>query len=149
MIVLKRTNSEDIDFINLVAELDEYLKRVDGDDHSFYDQFNKIDTIKYALVVYQDKKPIGCGAIKKYSSDSMEVKRMYVCPNGRSKGIGSKILKGLESWTKELSYTKCILETGEKQMEAIQLYLKNKYKKVSNYGQYRGVENSICFEKQV
>ncbi len=53
----------------------------------------------------------------------------------------------LEFWATEMSYEKCVLETGKRQPEAIALYAKNGYKVMRNYGQYAGIENSICFEK--
>jgi putative acetyltransferase len=53
----------------------------------------------------------------------------------------------LETWASELSFEKCILETGKRQPEAIRLYEKNGYKRIPNYGQYAQIENSVCFEK--
>ena len=149
MIALKKTNSTNIDFINLVKNLDAYLKVKDGDDHSFYNQFNDIDMLKYVIVAYHNDIPVGCGAIKKLSSETMEIKRMYVSPKGRGNGIGTKILLALESWAKELKYTKCILETGIVLSEAVALYKKNEYQIIQNYGQYKGIKNSICFEKHL
>ncbi len=147
MIQLLRTNSENIDFINLVKFLDSDLAIRDGEDHSFYAQFNKLDNIKHALVVYQNHNPVGCGAIKQFEPDTMEVKRMFTFPEFRGQGIATKILLELEKWAKELGYKKCVLETGKRQLEAIQLYTKNGYKTIPNYGPYTNVENSICFEK--
>lgn len=72
---------------------------------------------------------------------------MYVPVHKRGKGIASLILKELEVWCRELNCTKCILETGKKQQEAIKLYEKNHYKIIPNYGQYQKIENSVCFEK--
>lgn len=146
---LIRTNSDNHDFIELVKQLDKELAERDGTDHSFYSQFNKIDKIKYAVVAYENNKPIGCGAIKEFSSDAMEIKRMYTLPQYRGKGIAGKILNELEKWAVELSYKKCVLETGKRQPEAIALYKKNGYKIILNYGQYIGIENSICFEKEI
>jgi putative acetyltransferase len=147
MIHCIRTNSENEDFRMLVRELDADLSIRDGDDHSFYSQFNKIDKIKYAIVAYAGNEPVGCGAIKEYSPDSMEVKRMYVLPEKRGNNIGSIILKELEQWAGELKYKKCLLETGKRQPEAIALYKKNQYRIIPNFGQYENVENSVCFEK--
>jgi len=149
MITLKRTDSTNIDFINLVQHLDAYLKVKDGDDHSFYNQFNNIDRLKHVIIAYNNNIPIGCGAIKKFNSETMEIKRMYVSPKERGNGIGTKILCALESWAKELKYTKCILETGIVLSEAVVLYKKNEYQIIQNYGQYTGIKNSICFEKQL
>jgi len=147
--ITKRTNSGDNDFRQLVAELDADLKIRDGEEHIFYAQFNKIDKIKQVIVAYVQDKPVGCGAIKVYSGDTMEVKRMFVQPGERGKGVASGILSELESWSRELGYKKCLLETGQKQPEAIRMYKKNKYTVIPNYGQYKNIENSICFEKEL
>jgi putative acetyltransferase len=149
MINVVRTDSDNQDFIHLVKHLDADLAERDGDDHSFYAQFNKINKIKYAVVAYENSKPVGCGAIKEYTPNTMEIKRMYTLPESRGKGIASKVLTELETWAAELSYEKCILETGKKQPEAIALYKKNGYKPIPNYGQYAGIKNSVCFEKEI
>jgi GNAT superfamily N-acetyltransferase len=149
MIKLVRTNSENLSFIALVKLLDEDLAIVDGKDHAFYSQFNKIDNIRYVIVAYEDDQAAGCGAIKEFGQDTMEVKRMYVSPQNRKKGIASMILNELEKWASELSARKCILETGKRQYEAVGLYKKSGYQLIPNYGQYAEVENSLCFEKQL
>jgi len=114
MISVIRTTSDNGDFIALVKLLDADLAKRDGDEHSFYDQFNKIDKIKHALVAYEDEQPVSCGAIKEYSKDSTEVKRMYTLPAYRGKGIAGMVLKELERWANELGYESCVLETGKK-----------------------------------
>ena len=148
-IKLIRTDSSNQDFIDLVKLLDADLAIRDGEDHSFYNQFNSIDQIKYALVSFENNRPVGCGAIKKFSTKAMEVKRMFISQDSRGKGFASLILAELENWALELGFEKCILETGKMQPEAIALYGKNGYCKISNYGQYAGVENSLCFEKNL
>ncbi len=146
-ILLHRTDSNNPDFQQLVRQLDADLGIRDGKDHSFYAQFNKIDSIKYAVVAYDQEKAIGCGAVKQFDEHTMEVKRMFVPPERRGQGIASLVLKELEDWCRELNFQKCILETGKKQPEAIKLYQKNNYRIIPNFAQYIGVENSICFEK--
>ncbi len=147
MIELIRTNSENKDFISMVPFLDKELAVRDGDEHDFYHQYNGIDTIKYVVVAYENGIPLGCGAIKEYDFEVMEIKRMFTKLESRGKGIASKVLLELEKWAKELSFKKCILETGVKQLEAIALYGKQAYKLIPNYGQYTEAENSRCFEK--
>jgi len=145
---LLRTDSNNADFIALVKHLDADLAIRDGDDHPFYDQFNKIDSIKHTVVAYdENRRAVGCGAIKQFETGTMEVKRMFVPVEQRGKGIAKEILSELEIWAKELGNRKCILETGIKQPEAISLYKKSGYNFMDNYGQYEGVENSVCFEK--
>ena len=74
---------------------------------------------------------------------------MYTLPGSRGKGIATAILKELENWAFELGYAKCVLETGKRQPEAIALYEKSGYKRIPNYGKYAGVENSVCYEKNI
>jgi putative acetyltransferase len=144
-----RTDSENKDFIALVKLLDAELAELDGDEHVFYAQLNKTDKIKQVIVAYENDRPISCGAIREYSPTITEVKRMYTLPENRGKGIATKVLNELEKWASELSYQKCILETGWRQPDAIRLYEKNGYKRISNYGKYAGIENSVCFEKEI
>lgn len=145
----KRTNSVNEDFRTLVAFLDKDLQIRDGEEHSFYNQFNKIDNIGNVIVCYSNSKPIGCGAFKKYDEVKIEIKRMFVLPEFRAQGIGLDILKQLELWAAELHYPECILETGKKQPEAISLYKKAGYTIIENYGQYENVENSVCMTKMI
>lgn len=149
MITFLRTDSKNNDFISLVKELDAFLAVTDGDDHSFYDQYNKLDNIKYVIVAYIDDIPVACGAIKQFNTTTMEVKRMFTSEKSRGKGLASKVLKELEKWALELSFERCILETGIRQVEAVQLYKKNNYTLIENYGQYAGIEESLCFEKKL
>lgn len=149
MITLLRTTSQNNDFITLVKRLDADLAVRDGDDHAFYAQFNKIDTINHVVVAYSNNKPVACGAFKPYNKTTVEIKRMYTCEESRGKGIASKVLEELEHWAVQLSYKTCILETGIKQPEAIKLYEKNNYLIIPNYGQYANVSDSKCFEKHL
>ncbi|MGI9550833.1 MAG: GNAT family N-acetyltransferase [Aurantibacter sp.] len=144
-----RTDAANQDFIDLVKTLDADLAQRDGADHSFYDQFNKIHNIGHALVLYNNDLPVACGAIKQLEPNTMEVKRMYTLPEFRGRGLASKTLAELENWARELGYHKCVLETGRRQPEAIALYKKKGYKIIPNYGQYIGIENSVCFEKHL
>ncbi|SFS87764.1 GNAT family N-acetyltransferase [Sphingobacterium wenxiniae] len=147
MTTLNRTNSGNIDFQNLVLELDKDLAKKNGETNDFFVQYNKIDLIKNVVVALNDNLPIGCGAIKEYDKSTMEIKRMYVPIEMRGKGIAVAVLNDLENWARELGYKRCVLETGNKMLEAIGLYKKSGYKIIKNYGQYENVASSICFEK--
>jgi len=102
MIRIIRTSSENPDFIELVKKLDLDLAERDGSEHAFYAQYNKIDKIKYAVVAYEDERPVGCGAIREYEPNVMEVKRMYTSPESRGHGIATLVLNELEDWATEL-----------------------------------------------
>ena len=149
MTILIRTDSDNADFRELVVLLDRELQIRDGDEHSFYAQFNKIDKIRHVVVAYEDEKAVGCGAFKEYTDEAAEIKRMYVRPERRGRGIAGMILSELEMWAKELNFSECVLETGLKQPEAISLYQKSGYRIIPNYGQYAGVANSVCLRKLI
>jgi GNAT superfamily N-acetyltransferase len=149
MTTFQRTDSNNTDFQDLVKLLDADLAIRDGAEHAFYDQYNKIVNIKHAVVCYLDEQPIGCGAFKEYDDKKVEIKRMYVKPAFRGKGIGLYILKELELWAAELNYPTTLLETGKKQPEAIRLYEKAGYTRIKNFGQYENVDNSVCMSKDI
>lgn len=142
-----RTDSTSQDFHELVSHLDRYLSGVNGDADDFFVQYNKIDQLKYVVVVYQDGLATACGAIKPYDDHTMEIKRMYVRQESRGQGIASAALAELEQWALELGYSRCILETADSMVDAVGLYQKAGYKRIEKYGQYADVETSVCFER--
>ncbi|MCY1660285.1 MULTISPECIES: GNAT family N-acetyltransferase [Chryseobacterium] len=144
---IKRTDSSNKDFQNLVQLLDADLAIRNGEDHAFYDQFNKIDAIKNCIVIYVDEIPAACGAFKKFDEKTVEIKRMYTNPDFRKKGLATTIVKELEFWAKELNYTKAVLESSLEQNEALSVYEKSGYTRIPNYGQYIGIDKSVCYEK--
>ncbi len=144
---IQRTDSSSKDFKDLVKLLDADLAIRNGEDQEFYIQFNNIDMIKNCIVVYVDEIPAACGAFKKFEDDTVEIKRMYTHPDFRRKGLATAIVKELEEWAKELNYKKAVLETSLEQNEALSVYEKSGYTRIPNYGQYIGIEKSVCYEK--
>lgn len=147
MQTLTQTTSSNPDFQNLVTLLDADLKIRDGEDHAFYAQINKTAILKNVILCYLNSATIGCGAFREIDAKTVEIKRMFVSPDFRGKGIASRILLDLELWATELNYSQTILETVINQPEAIALYKKLGYTITENYGQYVGVENSVCMKK--
>jgi putative acetyltransferase len=144
---LIKTNSDNPDFKMLSSLFDEYLVDIDGDERDFFAFYNnvKLDNV---LLVYQDQIPVGCGAFKHFENNTAEIKRMFVQPEFRGKGIANLILSEIELWAKKEGYTSFILETSPKLEAAIALYKKTGYVIIPNFGQYIGVENSICMKKE-
>lgn len=147
MIKLIRTTRDDPHFLKLVEALDQELAVVDGEDHAFYSQYNTLGQLGWTVVAYQNGLPVGCGALKKLDTNTVEIKRMFVDQHSRSEGVASQILHELEQWARELGFTTCVLETGKRLPAAVNLYQKRGYQPTENYGQYIGVENSLCFKK--
>ena len=146
MQTLSRTTSKNQDFQKLTALFDEYLIDIDGDDKDFYAQYNQV-YLENVVICYENNIAVGCGAFKKHQNHTVEIKRMFVLPNHRGKGIANLILKELELWATELENTTIILETSLKLEAAIALYSKSGYFPIENYGQYIGVESSYCMKK--
>lgn len=144
---LIRTNSDNPDFKKLSALFDDYLVDIDGEEKDFFAFYNNVQ-LDQVLVVYENSEVVGCGAFKKFDEHSAEIKRMFVQPNHRNKGIAKSILTELELWAYDLGFTSFVLETSPKLTSAIALYEKTGYQLIPNYGQYVGVENSICMKKE-
>ena len=150
MIKIKRANSDNSDFKKLVKELDEDLGMYYKEEVDFYGELNCIDKIKFVVVAYDENENIvGCGGIKEFSKNEVEIKRMYVPPIYRGKGIAKIVLNELEKWSTELQFEKCILETLKEKSYAIRFYEKNNYIKIPNFGEYVNAKNSVCFEKEL
>jgi len=149
MIKIIRTTATNADFQKMIPQLDKYLSVTDGDDHEFYNQFNKLDTIEHVVLAYKNDLAMSCGAIKELNEDTMEIKRMFTKEEARGNGLATMVLSELESWAKQLGYQRCRLETGINQPEAIALYLKNEYHVIPSYDQYKNMPLSKCFEKKL
>lgn len=145
---LVRTTSDNPDFKMLTQMFDTYLIDIDGDEKDFFAQYNQI-YLQNVIVCYENNIPVGCGAIKAYNAETGEIKRMFVHPEHRKKGVANAVLQELELWAKELRFTSCVLETSFKLENAIALYKKFGYRKIPNYGQYIGVESSVCMQKNI
>jgi putative acetyltransferase len=148
-LLFKKTNAQDLDFKTLIKSLDQDLAITDGEEHGFYNQFNGTVNINHVLVAYENSIALSCGAFKIMDSKVVEIKRMYTVPSYRGKGLAALVLKNLEEWASVEGFKSCVLETGTRQIAAIRLYEKCGYQIIENYGQYKGVINSCCFEKAI
>ena len=147
MITVKRTNSNDKDFQALVARLDEDLWSRYGEMQLEYRKWNVIENLPTVVVVYANDTPVGCGCFKHFEEGTVELKRMFVDPAYRSKGIGAAIIAELEKWAIELGHTEMVLETAIRQQEALHLYRKYGFTDIPRYGQYADKTQSICMKK--
>ena len=148
-LIFVKTNSLNTDFKRLVAKLDKELSIRDGEDHDFYHQFNGIDQLEFVMLAYIGDEAIGCGALKLFATDTIEVKRMYALDNFRGQRIATKLLIELEHWAQELNFKNIVLETGLRNPEAIAVYRRSGYVRIENYEQYAGIEGSVCFGKKL
>lgn len=147
MLTVKRTNGNNEDLRLLVTQLDKFLWSVYNKGMEYYGRFNYVDEDHKAVVVYEEHMAVGCGCLREIDAETTEVKRMFVLPSERNKGVASLVLKELEKWAKELGYKNVILETGGQLTEAVRLYQKHAYEITDNYGPYVGIRESVCMKK--
>lgn len=95
----------------------------------------------------EDGAPLGCGGVARFDETRGELKRMYVVPEARGRGIGRELLVALEAEARALGYQGLVLETGTAQEAAIGLYASFGYAPIPCYGPYAGQAVSRCFEK--
>ena len=99
------------------------------------------------LVVRGDGRAIACGGVCRFDETRAELKRMYVVPDARGRGLGRRLLDELEAHARRLGYAGIVLETGELQTEALGLYVSSGYEPIPGYGAYAARAWSRCCEK--
>lgn len=150
MIKIGRTSPKSTDFHKLVEMLDKDLWTRYPETQQQYETHNKIALDARVILAYEADKAVGCGCFRETDDPGIvEIKRMYVMEEARGKGIAKLILKELEAWALEEGKKGAILETGTRQPEAVSLYSKLGYKKISKYGPYVNLEESICMGKDL
>jgi ribosomal protein S18 acetylase RimI-like enzyme len=133
----------------LVARLDEELNRRYGEVQGQFTAANALADHSTFLVGYVAGRPVACGAFRPMGGPAVEVKRMYVEPEFRGRGIARRLLAELEERARRAGYTLARLETGVAQPEAVRLYESAGYRRIDNYGIYAGNADSACFEKSL
>lgn len=146
---LKRTTSSDKNFHELIEYLDNDLQERYGSTQEDFDRYNIVVNLDTVVIAYENNQAVGCGCFKIIGDDTVELKRMFVETAHRGKGIAIAILKELENWAREIGFDSMVLETGTLQPEAIQLYKKQGYQVIPNYGPYAGNELSVCMNKSL
>ena len=147
-IQIVKTNSENVDFIRLVAALDKSLWERYPNENQDYWENNILEINPNVVLIYRNDKAVACACFKKYDVNTIEIKRMFVSPEARGMGLAQRMLSELELQAQELGYSAAVLETLHKQQEAIGLYQKVGYSIIDNYEPYLGLKDSICMQKK-
>ena len=145
--IIKRTTSTDKDFQWLIQQLDKELWDELNEDQATYDQYNKVPDLNTVVVVYINDQPVASGCFKKYNTDTVEIKRMFVVKEQRGKGLSKVVLSELESWAVESGFKNALLETSIHFIAATTLYKNAGYTIIHNYDQYKDLEESVCMKK--
>lgn len=142
------------DAVALVAEVQqEYVARYGSPDETPVVPEHFVVPEGLFVVGYLDGDPVATGAWRRTTvplagaSRVAEVKRMYVVPRARHRGLARAVLAHLERTAADAGVDGLLLETGTKQPEAIALYASSGYVAVPGYGHYQGSPLSRCFGK--
>jgi len=147
-IALGIPDTDDLIASGLIAELDaDLLSRYPGE------TINGIDVEEFRaaggvfVVAEEGDRVVGCGAFRPYGRDTVEIKRMFVRSTHRGHGIGRAILRRLEDEARQRGFRFAVLETGNRQPEAIAFYESSGYGRIEPFGPYIGSARSVCFRK--
>lgn len=143
-----QTSTSDPRFLELEKLLDAELSDEFPEEIGDYAPYNKFEAPIKTILILSGDTPVACGAFKELS-DQIEIKRMFVHPNHRGKGLSKIVLNALEQWGKSLGFTTAVLETGDKLFKAIQLYTTSGFEIIPNYGPYIGLTRSVCLGKSL
>lgn len=146
-----RTDGRNADFVENCRLLDLDLDRRVGKiiKREKYKKYNGLDEIREAVVVYENGRAIGGGAIRRYDDATAELKRVFVHTEYQGRGIGSRLVFLLMEWAQELGYERMILETGELLAESCAMYKKLGFQVIPNYGPYAAMPESLCMAKDL
>ena len=134
----------------LIAELEAYLAPMYPAESRHGLSVERLIEAKVAFFVLRsDGAPAGCGGVQFFGRKYGELKRIYVRPQFRSRGLSKRIMEHLESYSREHGIPLLRLETGIHQHEAIGLYERLGYTRIDPFGEYRPDPLSIFYEKRI
>jgi putative acetyltransferase len=150
MITLQIEKPDKQAIIELIRQLDEYLESLYPPESN---HLLDIQTLMGENIIFLTAKDgeryVGCGALRLFKGQYAEIKRMYVLPAERGKGIASRLLNELERLALESGLRILRLETGIHQAEALNLYERFGFYKIEPFGEYAADPLSLYFEKYI
>ena len=135
------------DFAMLTGKLDAYYIELVGDVHLRYAPYNLPHLFASRIVVYDRGEAVACGCWKDVDETTAEIKRIYVLPEHRRKGLASRMIAALEQDALSAGKRRIVLETARTTADSEALYLSLGYREIDYYGSPAGAENCRCFEK--
>lgn len=150
-IEIREVKCDNADFLLLCGELDDFLDRAIGgrEKREKYKKFNHTDTMDFVVVAYDNEEPAGCGALRKYSGEEAEIKRVFVREEYRGKNIGGMLLERLIAQAEKSGFEKLLLETGAFLDASVRLYQRYGFERIPNYGAYQDMPESLCMGRDI
>jgi GNAT superfamily N-acetyltransferase len=135
------------DLVEQVQE--EYVQRYGGRDAAVVDAAEFLPPLGIFLVAELDSEPAGCGAWRALSPGVAEIKRVYVVPRFRRRGLAQAIVGALEEGAARAAHGRVVLNTGNEQPEAIALYTDLGYGPIEGYGIYACSPGAVFLGKDL
>ena len=143
------TDGNDAAFRRFYAVTEAYYSRIVGgaENRTGFVPFNASAEIPFVLLAYGDGQPVGCAGLKRYSDADAEVKRVWVEPTYRRRGIANALMDQIEEKARKLGYRRVMLQTRPIMPDAVGLYTKRGYALIPNYPPYDRLEGAVCYAK--
>ncbi|MBQ4271605.1 MAG: GNAT family N-acetyltransferase [Clostridiales bacterium] len=140
------TNGNDKDFQKFYLETEEYYSKIVGGkkNRTGFIPYNLSESISDVLIATIDGTAVGCAGLKKYSSEDVEIKRVWVEPGFRGNHIASRMMDLIEEKAREMGFKRAVLQTRPIMEDAVGLYEKRGYSLIENYPPYDQLEGAIC-----
>jgi len=150
-IEIRTVSCDHADFFLLCGELDDFLNQAIGGEEKRekYKRFNHADTMDFVAVAYDGEVLAGCGALRGYSGEAAEVKRVFVRAEYRSRNIGGMLLENLIAQAERMGFQRLILETGDFLKASVRLYQRYGFERIENYGAYKDMPESLCMGRDI
>ncbi len=148
---LRPASPDDPDATRLIDELNAELDALyrPDDNHFSLDRSEVAEGRGAFFVAFLEGQPVGCGAVRLIGEARAEIKRMYVRPNVRGRGVGRALLNRLESKASALGATSLVLEMGDSQPGADALYRGAGFREIPCWGEYLATPASVCLGKRI
>ena len=145
------TDGNDRDFQRFYLKTEEYYNQLVGgaENRKAFIPYNISESIRDVLIAYDGNTAVGCAGLKPFSGSDAEVKRVWVEPEYRKHHIALKMMRLLEEKARENGFSRLILQTREIMTGAVRLYEKTGYCRIQNYPPYDGMEDAVCFAKDL
>jgi putative acetyltransferase len=146
-VVLQRVAPDSDRARHLIDALDRYLLNLYPPESNHLDSTEELSRPHVRFICALERGcPVGCGAVK-LLEDYGEIKRVYIDPRHRGKGIGRRILSELEAIVLRSGIVTMRLETGTRQPEALSLFESSGYERTGPYGHYPDDPLSVFMRK--
>ena len=147
----KRTDGNDIDFQKFYLSTEEYYSGIVGrvGNRKGFIPYNISESVKTVIMAYIENNPVGCAGLKPYSDTDAEIKRVWIEPQYRRHHIAVEMMKMIEDTAKCMLFQRTVLQTRAAMTEALSLYKKLGYYRISNYPPYDKLDGAICYAKNL